>query len=947
MDNKNPNIPPQGPQDGAAKPNPAPPPPASAVTPESAAYKAYEEALKKTQESIEKTGQLIETEKQLRLASIEAQKKHEETIKKLTKEQENLEKAHKKYKDSQGNWMKGTEAIQETFGFAMEELQKKLEDSASKQQKANEAIEANQKLIDQEKKIREEANDTIWDSAMKIRSFDSEMSDDIMKDFNKSMVTAFEVNFEGSKKQKQIQEEAGKAAKEMAEGLRRANVMEMAEQAKKSIEIAEKKAQIDAKRQANDAMSAIGKGGGQIGMVDIKTVLDDLAKQIDEDFKTSNAGASEAEIEKNREEKLLLKRKEILQEITRTKEVELQKKQEERILGIMKDKGVGRDRAIAIDSPTQKKEAKILQQNMKDISDTLTNMSDDQLLQSAKADNDRIKEAERAAENRERTPPWAQSFIDGLDEVKELLDLMRFKEEGWWKIILIILATTVGAVLGYIWKYIQTITSIIRAVPKLLSAIPKLLTKLPYGIGKAIGQFFGRISTVFNTMLNKAMAPIKAIFSKITGTVSKISGFMKGILSKFSKIPGMGAITGGAKGAGGILAKFGSGLKSILSFFPKFTGFFGTLGKAFMFGFRVLGKVFFWVGLAVDVIMGMVKGFKEMPNIKGILMGAVAGIVSFFTFGLLDFKKTFDFINVVFGSIFDGIAMVFQPIIDFFSDAFGYIKDAFSKIMGIFSGEGSFIGKLFKSIGVLITLQIKLVLSWIVTLAKVAFAYFFKLPFMITKFIWESVFAGIELIAEGMVWLWDWITSGAILGDLMNFGTWIYDELVGFFADIFAAIGDGLGKIPWIGDYIKEFFGGTSASGNETTAVTKKIEEDTKKVAKAVEKTSKAATVKTTSGVGARGSQAVPIYKEDGSVAAYKTTGTPTGTRMQQAASTTAAAQREAAAPPAGNVAINAPATTVASMGGNQGGSPTLFPTKNRNTEPTYRALLFTENPAF
>lgn len=921
MAENNPSNRPQWPQDGAAKPNPAPPPPSSVIPDEkqkaaNEALDEFYEKMKEVNESIARTNALVKNEAELQKKVNDAYLKNEQTAKKVAKSEEELVKEHKKYKDAQGNWIKGTESIQELFEIKMGELRGELQSASNEFEQASEALLENKKKVEEEKDVRASAIFSLRELRATVKDFDAALGAEMVRDFNKVIQDSTKVNKEASENQKKISEETNKAANQMLEGLRRANVEELAKNAKSAIEIAQKKAEFDAKNQANDAMSAIAAAGGIVGATDIRAVLDDFGSKIDEEFKILNPEASEQEIKKNREEQLLLRRESIIQEISFQKMLDVQKRQEERIKELMKEKGVSREKALKIDAPKQEEEEKVLQEEITQISQSLDNLTDAQLLEIAKADADRIKEAERLAEANTSAPEWAKQFIDGLEGIKELLELGNIKDNGFWKTLLFFLVIAVGSVLGYIWTYLQVIGSII-------TSIPKLLMKLPFGIGNAIGEFFGKIRSYFTRIITSIKDTISGGFAKIKNIFPKISG-------------------GGFKS---ILESFKNGLKFIMKFFPGLSGFMGQLGKAFQFGFRVLGKVFFWIGLAVDVIMGMVKGFKEMPNIKGILIGAVAGIVNFFTFGLLDFKKTFDFINNVFGSIFDGLAAVLQPIIDYFVESFGYIKEAFSKIIAIFSGEGSFFGKLIKTLGVLISTGIKIAISYIIAAVKVAFAILFKLPYYILKFIWESVNKGVELLAEGMVWLWDYITSGELLGDLLKFGDWLYDELVGFFTDIINAIADGLGKIPGIGGYIKDFLGGGSPSNSDKTETTKQITEYAKQAPEAVTKTAQTTTGPIAPNIQDRQGNIIPIHREDGSVIPYQPI-TP-AIHIREAASTAATAQREATTPPAGNVAIHAPTTTVATSGGNQGGSPTMFPTNNRNTEPTFRALLFTENPAF
>ena len=423
--------------------------------------------------------------------------------------------------------------------------------------------------------------------------------------------------------------------------------------------------------------------------------------------------------------------------------------------------------------------------------------------------------------------------------------------------------------------------------------ILKLLTNLPLGIGKAIAGFMSKIGS-------------------IGGIFGKIGEFFKPLKT---------------------------GITAILKFFPGISSALSQFGKAFSFGFRILGKFFFYIGMAVDVIMGAYKGFKELGNIKGILMGAVAGLVNFFTFGFLDFKTIFNKLQDWFGGIFDALAAVFQPLIDFFVKAYQIVMETFHKIVSIFQGEGSIFGKLWKTICALITMTVKQAINTIWSALKIVFALVVTLPMAIGEWIGNLLMSIGSYVIDGVMWFSNWIMSGEWLGDLKNFGTWIYEALVSLLADAITAIADGLGDLPFVGSYIKEALGGGSGDSAliDATKTAGKIVDESKNAVEEI------ATVSPMNSVGINNDGGLIL---GGGGASFKSTNVPNynSNQINNSSNSTSMAKQQANTQ-TGNVQVNAPTTNVSGGGG--GGSPIMLsPTSNRNTEPTYRALLFQNAPA-
>jgi hypothetical protein len=323
-------------------------------------------------------------------------------------------------------------------------------------------------------------------------------------------------------------------------------------------------------------------------------------------------------------------------------------------------------------------------------------------------------------------------------------------------------------------------------------------------------------------------------------------------------------------------------------------------------------------------------------------MGAIAQMISGLTFGLLDFQDIFNFFNTTMGDVFDGIAGVFEPIVEFFQKVYTNFVDTFSRIMAVFQGDGSIFSKIFKVIQIAITSFVKNTISFITMLIKTAFNLFVVLPYKINKFIVEMFFKLAELTYSAFVSLWEYISSGEILADVVNFGAWLYTELIDLFAGIINSIADGLGELPIVGGYIKEALGGGAGGDGLQLAVEKSAEivQDAKESADTI--SSNVATSVPSGTVEFADSSVTPIATPSGKV--QFAAPSYAASTVNNATTNNSNARMEAANQ-GGTAVVNAPTTTNISGGGG-GESNVMFPTNNRNTEPTFRALLFQECPA-
>ncbi len=861
------------------------------------------DALRKMIEDSKKT---LEKHKKLQAdlnkAAIAEQKARSITTESMKK----LDEETEKFRDSQGKWLPETEAIQEKYRQDIEELSKAHKEAEDSFFEVSDALITNSKAIGDEKDARMTALFGLRDLGEELKKMDPSQASDYAKAYREASNLVYKSNKElenaNSSISKVSGEELEKALGELAAGLRKTNASQLQDEAiEKEKHILEaNKAFAEETNKLADELSTteiaaeLGKSGGIVGLSDIKSEVDALSGLSEKAvalYKTRNKEASDSDIKKYKETFIHQQKSLIQSRLEQKFAKELDEQRNKRILKIMEEQKVSRSVATKIDKGSKEStqaDADTIKRHKETI-DGLSRLNSTQLGMLGHAKSSDIKLAEKEAEAANDIPRWAQLFVDEIASLKDTMGGMFKKEDGWFKTIILILTVAVGTVIGYIFAKVAFIFNIIKGVFG-------LLTHLPFGIGKAISGVFG-----------------------------KLGGLGGGIAKMFS----------------GVVSKLGMFGKGISTIFP----FLGRLGSAFKFGFVVLGKFFFYVQLAIDAIWGAYKGFQQLGNIKGLITGALAQMISGLTFGLLDFQSIFDFFNTTMGGVFDGIAGVFEPIVEFFKKVYKNSVDAFSRIFAIFQGEGSIFSKIFSAVQVGISAMMKNVVALIGTAIKTAVKLFIVLPFKIGEFIGEMIVKLAELTYAAFMSLWDWIASGRILADVVNFGSWLYDQLVGFFAGIIDAIADGLGEIPIVGGYIKEALGG-GAGGDGLQVAVEKSAEVVKEAQRSANKVAETATGVAQSGaVQYTQAPVTPIATPSGSIQ-YAPMQAPSysANTVNTATNNTSTAKMNAMNN-GGTAVVNTP-TTNNIMNGGGGESNMLMPTNNRNTEPTLRALLFQECPA-
>ena len=421
-----------------------------------------------------------------------------------------------------------------------------------------------------------------------------------------------------------------------------------------------------------------------------------------------------------------------------------------------------------------------------------------------------------------------------------------------------------------------------------------------------------KLGDMFSGIFKKEDGWFKTIIMLLTVTIGATVGYIYTYIQKvFTAIKWL---TGGIPVIGRLISGLGSGVSGLLGGLGsafEFMRFFPRILGALRIGFNFASKFFLPLQIlisTIDGIIGAFKGFKQL-GIKGAIIGAVSQIVSGLTFGLLDFQNIFDFLNDAFGGLVDVFITFAKQSYNLMIKPF---VDAFRNIVDIFKGSGSIFSKLLK-------VGVEAFLAVVKFLVGRVIQTVIQIPVLLLNavgYVLKFVVVDIpKMLYDAVTWTYNWIVSGVWLDDLLSFGTWLNDKLVGFFTDIINSIADALGEIPIVGSHIKAALGG----GTPTPAPTPTA-------------ASRAATIVTSPSGG------VQVTAMTSPMAF----GAPA---LMGAATTASTAQYLAANRSMGSV-VNAPTTNIVGAGGGDGGGAVLMPRTSRNNDPTFRALLFQEAPA-
>jgi len=917
------------------QPNPAPPPPASALPDPSDITQAFDQfvdknnELMKTVEQLNKSlDQAMEKEKEIRTKMAEAWIREQRLLVKRDNERKKIEDDYKKYRKEDGTWYQNTKRIKEEYdkklAEALEPVNSELETAQKEILQHASTLEESKRILESEAKQREQTIAEMKEMSEKVSEYNLGVGIDLETALDKSMFALEHIGVTVSEMEKRISEETSKLTEQgiskmneeanaVAEALKNANLAKALEDEKEAFEEKMKQDRREAeeteenrKKAAEYAAEDLAKKGdeaegdiladkflsqgGVVGLSAIKDQIDAITEAEMKRYSIENPDATPEAIRAHKEKFLEGQKTVMYVEMMAKNEKELNEIRKKQIETIMKEKGVSLSAATSIaKAKGDTQEIKDAQKRHKETIATLMRLEKAELVAISNMKQESVKAAEREAEAASDTPAWAQKMIDAYVEQSEALrdmfgDLFK-KEDGWFKTIILILAVVIGGTVGYIYTYIQKVFGVLTAITKGIPGIGRLFS----GIGSGVGGFMGKIGSTFLSL-------------------------EKGLL----------------------------GISKAIPFVGKFLGFFPRILQAMRVGFGLASKLFFPLQIlisTIDGIIGAFKGFKQM-GLKGAIMGAVSQIISGLTFGILDFQKIFDFLNSTLGPVFETLAnfaktsynMMVKPFID-----------AFKNIVDIFNGSGSMFSKVLKAVYEVFFATVKFLVGQLIQKFVMLPVLIIKALFYVSKFFYYDLPKTLsEYLVAGATWLWEWITSGVWLEDLLSFGEWLNDKLTDLFTSMLNAVADTLGELPLIGGAIKAALGGGTPEAPPEVKKANDIFEDKQRGSVAILPQSLPSAAPMTTGNFA----AVPIGSGGGGVqfaAMSMPQAFPAGT-INTAAAQTSMAQYQATRQDASM--ISAPTTNVIGGGGGGGGSSVLMSRTSRNNDPSFRALLFQEAPA-
>ena len=904
----NPGRPPLNDQ-GMGQPNPAPPSPASALPDPSDITQAFDQFVDKNNElmktvegldeSIKKT---MEREKEVRTKIAASQIREERLSKERETARKKVEDEYKKYRDSEGKWYAKTENIRKEYDKKMVEATKDVDSQLKETRKQivqyNDILQESKASLESEAQKRRETIAEMEEMSKKVGDYHFGVGLELEAALFKTVYALEQVDGTVSEMRERIEIEVGrvkekglsvleKETNKAAKALEEANLAEAFANAVK----AEKATLEEGLKKDDEAKGEILADkfltqGGVVGLSAIKDQIDAITEAEMKRYSIENPDATPEAIRAHKEKFLESQKTVMYVEMMAKNERELNEIRKKQVETIMKEKGVSLSAATAIaKSKGDSQEVRDAQKRHKETIATLMRLEKAELVAISNMKQESVKAAEREAEAANDTPAWAQKMIDAYitqsEGLKEMFGDIFKKEDSWFKTILIILAVVIGGTIGYIYTYIQKVFGVLTAITKFIPGVGRLFS----GIGSGVGGFMGKLGSGFLSLEKGLMAMSKAI-----------------------------------------------------PFVGNFLGFFPRLLGAFRFGFSLVSKIFWPLQIlisTIDAIVGAFKGFKQM-GLKGAIMGAVAQIISGLTFGLLDFQKIFNFLNDTLGGLFETFAnfakisynMMIKPFID-----------AFKNIVGIFQGSGGLFSKILKSIYEVFFAIVKFLVGRLIQTFLMIPVLILKAAFYVVKFF---VYDLPKMLGEAMGWLWNWITSGVWLDDLLSFGEWLNNKLYEFWTDIINAIADTLGEIPLVGGAIKAALGGGTPEAPAELERAKDILESPNQSSVAILPQSLPASA---APLAPGNFAAIPVGGGGGGVqfaAMSMPQAYPAGT-INTAAAQTSMAQYQANRQEAS--LVSAPTTNIVGGAGG-GGSAVLMSRTSRNNDPTFRALLFQEAPA-
>lgn len=753
----NPGIPPINDQ-GAAKPNPAPAPPSSLPGKDPAeameklrkenekGYKALGDFLKaqeKVKKALEDHAKAIEDAEKANVAFGDAMAAAKKAGLDHTKTTKEIDERYEEYRDRiTGEWKEGTEAARALYEAEHKSANSLLEAAKEEEKLASEeavkkrlALEiADKERLSTEKDI--EVMKGLRETVLSVdKSLESELGavDELGKAFQSSVTAIEKYNTSLDALPKKLSAvNAEIRMYEMQEALKdEKKVFQLKEADRKADRVAAREAirierEERLKAQDEQMLEAMKQKGGIAGAVDIKKSLDDFVAAEKEKIKRLKPEASEKYIA-NQVQAALSSRgkafaeKEMIEKFSQERS-EAEKKFIEKV---MEDKKVSRETAQAIVFEMKSSKSSEIYKELKEINEresqqlaSLKNLDENQIQVLQRADLERSEQLQARAEGASRDPAKGLEKLGirlgiKLDALKSGLSEIFGQNSGWIKKILLVLTLVIGATLGYIWYKMKMVAGFLSYIP---------------GLGK--------------------------VFGKIGGAFGGIGSKIGSLFSPIQKVLG-----------------------PILKFFPSLTGSLGAFSKAFGFGFRILGKFFFYITLAIDLVMGAVKGFQRLGNIEGVLMGAVAGLVNWLTFGFLDFDDIFDFMKNNLMPLFEGIAFTLKNAWQLVTEIFSSIVKSWKKVFEIFGSDMTIGEKISELIKVVIRNIASMIGISIRFIGRQIMGMFGKLfsssgNESILQVIMGWISDGLpklwQIMKDAFISLWEYVSSGEFMEDIAN-----------------------------------------------------------------------------------------------------------------------------------------------------------------------------------
>lgn len=401
--------------------------------------------------------------------------------------------------------------------------------------------------------------------------------------------------------------------------------------------------------------------------------------------------------------------------------------------------------------------------------------------------------------------------------------------------------------------------------------------------------------------INSIIGVVMSIWAwfKGTGSISQIfaaigSGYLPNLINKlFAVMGGKGGILSTiVSSIGGLFSSAAASAGPIGQILSPIVSFATKLAPWIARAVSIFGKVLPIIGavmLAWDAIKGAIMGFSK-DGIAGAIKGVIANVLAGLSFGLLDFEKIYKWIDDGINWVAEGLLGIWDGMMSLFSTIGSWISDAISWIGSGLSSLWDGVIDMFKSVGN----------------AFMNFAmYIFSIPAKILGFI-TSVAA--TLLKKVVDILPDWAVP---------------DSVAKFITD--------LTRVPKEGSSIS-----SAPSGSKVVAIIAppKMTTNQKIVLEQTEDEKRFLDSMSSAKQDAGMKERLRKQMEVGSSVAANTLNTAMNSNNLAKMARTAA-----------TTVINAPTNNVVG-GGSNSGPMAIAATNNRNTDPTVRALSFSESPA-